>query len=253
MPKVSVIMSTYNDAKFLPQSVESVLGQSFGDFEFLIVDDASPDNTKSILERYGQKDSRIIHWTNQTNLGLTKNLNTAIQKARGEYIARLDSDDAWSDANKLKKQIDFLEQNRDYCLVGSWAEAFSDDTKKRFTIRYPASDSQIRGQLLWHNCFVHSSIMARKQNILTAGGYDLNQQYIEDYALWLRLGLESKFANLPEIMVRYRINSVGITRKKNQEQIRNILPLIKSYKGKYKQYGAAVIKWHLQYLLSKLN
>ena len=95
--------------------------------------------------------------------------------------------------------------------------------------------------------------MARKANILAAGGYDLNHQFVEDYSLWLKLGLKAKLANLPEIMVSYRVNSYGITRTKNREQIRNVLRLIKEYKGDYPRFHTALLKWYLQYALSFLG
>lgn len=250
MPKVSVIISTYNDAAFLGEAVESVLGQSFDDFELLVVDDASTDNTKNILENYRLKDSRVVFWSNQTNLGLTKNLNAALAGAKGEYIARLDSDDLWSDKAKLQKQADFLNKNPDYCLVGTWAGVFGADNAKLYDLKYPATDLDIRKQLLRHNCFVHSGILARKANILAAGGYDTNRQYIEDYALWMKLGLSARLANLPEIMVRYRVNKSGVTQTKNKEQIKAALSLIKEYKGVYPQYTGALFKWSLQYILS---
>ena len=134
MPKVTIIMSSYNNAVYLPDALESALGQSFNDWELLVVNDNSSDGTKDILETYKNKDSRIIIWTNQTNQGLTKNLNTALDKAQGEYIARLDSDDIWSDKQKLEKQVDFLNKNPNCCLVGTWAQAFGGKGKKLFTI-----------------------------------------------------------------------------------------------------------------------
>lgn len=243
-------MPTYNNAAFLPAALESVLRQSFGDWELLVINDASSDNTDDILEIFKNKDRRIFVWNNQANRGLTRNLNFALGKAKGQYIARLDSDDIWSDNRKLQKQADFLNHNPGCCLVGSWAEAFGADNKKSFAIKYPTADREIRGQLLLRNCFVHSSILARKASLLAAGGYDLKWQYIEDYALWMKLGLSGSLANLPEIMVRYRLNNVGITRTKNSGQIRNVLSLIKQYGSSYPGYKMSVCKWYLQYALS---
>lgn len=250
VPKVSIIMSTYNNAAFLPGAFESVLGQSFAAWELLVINDNSSDSTKDILETFKNRDGRIIIWSNQANQGLTKNLNSGLSRATGDYIARIDSDDVWSDPHKLQKQVDFLNENPSYGLVGSWAEAFASGNKKSFTLRYPTVDNKIREELLLHNCFVHSSILARKANILAVGGYDLNWQYIEDYALWMKLGLGAKFANLPEIMVRYRVSSHGITGTKNKEQIRNALSLIKRYKRNYPRFYAGFFKWSLQYVLS---
>jgi glycosyltransferase involved in cell wall biosynthesis len=242
-------MSTYNDARFLPQALDSALGQSFGDFELLVVNDNSSDQTDAVLRAYQKKDARIIFWTNPVNLGLTENLNAGLKRASGEYIARLDSDDFWTNKNKLQKQVEFLDRNPDCCLVGTWAEVYGSGNKKLYDLKYPAEDLKIRRQLLRHNCFVHSSVLIRKANILAAGSYDPNWQYIEDYALWLKLGLKAKFANIPEIMVRYRVNYFGVTRTKNKQQIRAVLSLIKEYKSEYPQYTRALFKWTLQYYI----
>ncbi len=243
-------MSTYNDAEFLPEAMQSVLGQSFNDFEFLIVDDNSSDTTKNILADYQVKDPRIIFWSNPVNQGLTKNLNAALAKARGEFMARLDSDDAWLDKNKLKKQLDFLDKNPNYCLVGCWAEVCGPKNKKLYDLKYPAGDGEIREQLLVRNCFVHSGILARTNAVKEAGVYGAGRQYIEDYALWLELGKRYKFGNIPEIMVSYRVNDLGITRTKNKEQIKAVLSLIKEYRNAYPNYALALLKWSLQYALS---
>jgi len=129
MPKISVIISTYNDAALLPKAIDSVLAQSFGDFELLVFNDASTDNTELILKDYQKKDSRIIITGNKITLGLTANLNAGIHQAMGEYIARIDSDDEWIGTNKLQKQLDFLEANPKVGLVGTWAEFTAMDGK----------------------------------------------------------------------------------------------------------------------------
>ena len=114
---ISVIMSVYNDEKYLSKAVESILNQSYKDFEFIIVNDGSTDNSFEILEKYQQDDKRVI-LIEQDNIGLTKSLNKAIDMACGKYIARMDSDDI-SLLTRFQKQIDFLEQNKDYALAGT--------------------------------------------------------------------------------------------------------------------------------------
>src|SRR6185369_1390760 len=121
MPKVSVIMSTFNNAAVLPKAIESVLGQTFQDFEFLIIDDCSTDGTQEILKECQTKDSRIIFWRNLNRLGLTANLNAGLAKATGEFIARVDSDDEWVNQDKLKLQVEFLQNHPACALVGTWA------------------------------------------------------------------------------------------------------------------------------------
>lgn len=250
MPKVSVIMSTFNDADYLPAAINSVLGQTFGDFELLITDDASTDATAEVLKKYQIRDNRITSWRNNNQLGLTANLNVMLAKVQGEFIARLDSDDEWIDSNKLKQQVEFLQNHPACALVGAWAEVVTDDGKKLYNFQPPAQDQSIKNQILWRNCFVHSSILARKQNITQAGGYDIKQTYIEDYALWLKLGLAGELANLPQVMVRYRVNQKGVTQSKNLEQIKGALALIGAYKKRYPGFVKAKVKWLFQYLFT---
>ena len=252
MPKVSVLMSTYNDARFLPEALNSVLSQSFADWELLVINDASSDTTEEILRDYHSRDARINFSTNLSQKGLITNLNFALAKAQGEFVARLDSDDIWIDENKLKKQISFLNENPDYCLVGTWAEVVDESSKKLYNFTPPDKDREIRKEILWHNCFVHSSIMARRKNILDAGGYNPEQKYTEDYALWLKMGVSSKFANLPEILVRYRVKAAGITQTKNLTQISAVLTLVKAYQTRYPGYFKAKIKWWLQRLFTAI-
>lgn len=252
MPKISVLMSTFNDAKFLSESVSSIIGQSFGDWELLIINDASNDNTETILNDYHNRDVRINFWTNSSQKGLVANLNFALAKASGEFIARLDSDDLWSDKNKLQKQLDFLNDRPEYCMVGGWAEVVGLDNKELYKFTPPAQDENIRKEILSHNCFVHSSILAKKKNILDAGGYNPEQKYVEDYALWLKMGLAAKFANLPEVLVRYRVNPGGITQTKNSSQISSALALVNAYKTAYPGAFKAKLKWRLQELFSAI-
>ena len=250
MLKVSVIMSTYNNAPLLAEAVESVLGQSFGDFEFLVFNDASTDNTEEILKEYQKKDSRVIITSNKSTLGLTANLNAGLSLATGEYIARIDSDDEWINKDKLQKQIDFLEANKKIGLVGTWAEFVGMDGKKVYDFKPPTEDAKIRKEFLLHNCFVHSSIVARKRLMIEAGSYNPNEQYVEDYGLWLRLGRVAQLANLPQIMVRYRVNPSGITRTKNLVQRKAAFALIKSQKHYYPGFLKAAIKWLVQILVT---
>ena len=118
IPKVSVVIITYNRARFLPEAIESVIAQSFTDWELIVVDDASTDNTKGVVEKYSSVDSRIKYYRNPENLNISKSRNRGIELSKGKYIAVLDSDDIWCDIEKLKLQYSFLESNLDH--VGWW-------------------------------------------------------------------------------------------------------------------------------------
>ena len=144
MTKVSVLLQTFNGEKFLAQAIESVLSQSWMDFELLIVNDASTDSTAQILSNFQKVDSRVKVWTNQQNSGLTKCLNLLLENATGEFVARIDSDDFWTDKDKLKKQLEFFNQHPRVGLLGSFARAISLTGQQIKFLTYPTSDKEIR-------------------------------------------------------------------------------------------------------------
>src|SRR3972149_6250546 len=169
MTMISIIILTYNRAGFISEAIESALGQSFSDWELIIIDDWSQDNTKEIVESYVKKDGRIKYFKNNEHLRISKSRNKALGLARGEYIAVLDSDDVWSDRDKLKKQYEFLERNKDYVLVGGGViviDEHGQETKRYFNRE---SDEDIRWKILFQNQFAHSGVMFRCEAALKAG------------------------------------------------------------------------------------
>lgn len=247
MPVVSVLMSTYNNAAYLKRAIDSVLSQSFGDFEFVIINDNSSDNTEEILRSYS--DARIIYEKNDTNKGLINNLNHGLSIAKGEYIARIDSDDWWLDQNKLDKQVDFLIRNGNYGLVGSWAKVFDMHGNELYNIAYPVNFDKIKDTLLFRNCFVHSSVLFRKKFADSCGNYYTQEKYVEDYGLWLRMGEKFKLANIPEYCVGYLHNETGETQRNNLMQIKGVLSLIGKHRSSYPHYLFAKIRWITKYVI----
>lgn len=246
MPKVSIILPVFNGGRDLPAAVQSIFDQSFTDWELVFVNDGSTDNTAGTIREFLNRDSRATLLEHQKNLGLVISLNEAVAAAQGELLARLDADDLWVDRDKLKEQVLFLDQHPDCNLLGTWAKITGESGKKLYDFCPPAADGQIRKEFLLHNCFVHSSILARKKTLLLAGGYRAEDLHVEDYALWLRLGRLGTLANLPKIMVEHRVNESGITQTKNRFQIRAILGLIKQFRADYPNYFWAVLKWRFQ-------
>jgi len=247
MPKVSVIMSTYNDAQYLQTAIESVLCQSFSDLEFIIVNDGSSDNTIDLINNI--KDDRIIFINNEKQKGLIKNLNTALVESRGRYIARIDSDDIWIDKNKLNKQINFLNGHSEYGLIGTAAMVYNENEKFLFHIANPSNDENIRSQILSKNCFVHSSVVFKKELAYKCNMYSFDNKYVEDYGLWLEIGKKCKFANLPDICVYYRLRQYGETQRHNLAQIRNSIYLAEINKNYYPGFYFAYFRWKLKELL----
>ena len=218
MPRVSVIMSVYNGSKFLDQSIESILKQTFPDFEFLIVDDCSTDSSLKIIAKYAKQDSRIRIIKNETNIGLTKSLNRAILESKGEYIARIDADD-FSYPERFKKQVKFLDSNLKCGLVGAWAEIIDDNDKVMRAIKYPTLSVDLKRDLIKYNPFFHSSIMIRRSTLDQVGLYNEEFRYAQDYELYFRIASKYGLENIPNVLIKYRESSSSITGKKNKKQI----------------------------------
>jgi glycosyltransferase involved in cell wall biosynthesis len=213
-PKISVIMAAHNEGNFLENSIESILNQSFSDFEIIIVDDCSTDSTPNILNKF-QNDKRIIILKNTSNLGASISRNKALQKAKGKYIAIMDADDV-SLPERLQKQYDFLEANPDIFLVGSGAQYINEKGEKMNTIRVPYNKKEISVLLPKKNVFIHSSILFHN-----TGKYFYREKffYSQDYELFLRLLSDGKkMVNIPDILIQYRIKENSISFSKRSEQ-----------------------------------
>ncbi len=205
-PVVSVVMPVYNGERFLAEAVESVLGQTYANFELVAVDDASTDASGRILDRY--RDPRVRVLTNERNLGGAKSANRGITEARGVYVARLDQDDV-SLPQRLEKQVEFLERHPEIALVGTWAEIIDEEGREIGHRRFATESNDLYRLLLKFCALVHSSVMFRRAPVLAAGGYGTGAlgRYCRDYELWLRLSETVRLANLPEVLVKYRVHS----------------------------------------------
>jgi len=201
-PTVSVILPAYNCPQYIRAGVESILTQSFKDFELIIIDDGSTDSTPDILKQIN--DPRIRFLT-QTNRGLAATLNRGIELARGKYIARQDQDDI-SLPERLSKQAAYLDSHPNCALVGTWAEIWEVDKRTERAHRHPSDDITLKYDLLFNNPFVHSSVMLRKSALDHVGGYctDPQRQPPEDYELWSRIARDYEVANIPELLMIYR-------------------------------------------------
>lgn len=241
---VSIILPTYNGAERIEEAIKSVLGQLYADWELLIIDDGSQDNTKKIVDNFANEDLRVRYIKNEINLGIQKTLNKGLKEAQGEYIARIDDDDVWIDKNKLKKQVEFLENNPDHVLVGTGVIVLDEDSKELFRYLLPENDKDIRNKILSKNCFVHSSVMFRKNIVFNLGGYNEDEvvKHIEDYDLWLKMGTVGKLANLPIYAVRFTMREGSISSENKIEQFKKIFKLIKNYKKAYPNYYLALIR-----------
>jgi glycosyltransferase involved in cell wall biosynthesis len=215
MPKVSVIIPTYNRAKLVERAINSVLVQTFKDFELFIIDDASTDNTKQIVKKFRDERIKIIH--HQKNKGGSAARNTGIKTAIGEYIAFLDDDDEWI-PTKLEKQMRFFERcKRNVGLIYSWAEII--DEKKDLFVK---SQSKVKGtflrEILERSFLISSTVIVKKACFHSVGLFDENFISCQDREMWTRIATRYEVELLPECLVRYYKHSgisIGTSKKVN--------------------------------------
>lgn len=234
MPKLSIVMPVFNqDESYLRTAIESILDQSFDDFEFIIIDDGSTDATcLGILDRFSKADARVRLIRNESNSGIVHSLNKALSTASGTYIARMDSDD-FSLPERMEKQLAFLERNPDHDLVGSWTAVMDEKGCGIGAIKPPTDSRSIRNAILLGNPIMHPTWMFRASLLDEVGTYDPNAGNAEDYEFLLRIAMLHKIANVPEMLLKYRFNTNGLSFKNNKVQERNALRMRLKALNKY--------------------
>ena len=216
-PAVSVMVPVYNTARYLAQTLESILAQTFTDFELIAVDDGSKDESPQILRRFAEKDKRI-RLTLRENQGIVATRIEMLAQARGRYVAVNDSDDI-SLPHRLAEQVKFLDANPDHVCVGGWFDMIDAAGRRLTTLKPPGGDAEIQKQLLAGHCAItHSCGMYRKEAAEKAGGYNPRFTYAHDLELWLRLGEVGKLANLPQTVVQFRLHQSSVSENKRVEQ-----------------------------------
>lgn len=217
-PLVSIVMPVYNADQFLCQSIESILNQTYKNFEFLIFNDGSTDESLKVIRAY--KDGRIKVYHSEENQGYVQHLNRGIEMANGEFIARMDADDI-SNKNRIHKQIGFLQSNPEVGILGTAIRKFGVDGYKGWAF-FETEHEEIKCRLFFNSAFAHPSVMMRKE-IFANFGPRYNSSYIpaEDYNLWVDLINQTKTANLPEPLVDYRISKNQISQRISDLKLRN--------------------------------
>lgn len=211
-PMISVIMSVYNaDLDILRESIQSILDQSYSNFEFIIIDDASDINLIHFIDQFS--DERINFKRNTENKGLTKSLNFGISLARGKYIARMDADDV-SKSTRFEKQINYLKNNVTIGVLGTAARRFG---SKNNLLKYPTEHEEIKAGLITGSRLIHPSVMI-KANLLKENLYNENFRTAQDYELWSRLIWKTCFSNLDESLIKYRVHNEQVSFKKKDNQ-----------------------------------
>ena len=207
-PVLSVIMPVYNAEPYVAEAIQSILNQTFKDFEIVIINDGSDDSSKIIIKSFN--DSRINYFENAQNKGIAFSRNRGLELSRGEFIGMLDADDI-AYPSRFEKQITFLRRNKDYGMIGSWV-TFIDENSKKLPggWKLKAKPEEIPSIMLFNNYFTQSSVLIRKQslnNINYVSGFDIG----EDYLMWLEISKKTKVWNLQEYLVMYRVHTKSIT------------------------------------------
>jgi glycosyltransferase involved in cell wall biosynthesis len=206
---ISVVLAVYNGEKYLREAIDSILSQTFTDYEFVIINDGSTDTTSKIILSYS--DPRIVYLENETNKGLIYSLNRGISFGKGKYIARMDADDI-AFPQRFQIQFDYMEAHPEIGICGSNIEAFFNTKRKSMIIRFPKTDELIRVFTFFQSPFSHPSVMMRRE-VLAKNKLSYPAQYLhaEDAALWIELLKYTKAYNIPQSLLRYRIHEESVT------------------------------------------
>jgi glycosyltransferase involved in cell wall biosynthesis len=211
-PRISVLLPVYNGAPYLQAAIDSVLQQSYSDFELIVINDGSTDETAEILDRITDSRVRVIH---QTNHGLALTLNRAVKEALGEYLVRQDADDLCL-PQRFERQIAFLDAHPEHALVGSWTRILEIEAETARGHRHPTENGELQFLLLFDSYFVHSSVMMRSAALREVGAYptDPERNPPEDFDLWSRIARRYQVANIDDVLQLYRELPGSISRSK---------------------------------------
>jgi len=207
-PLVSVILPVYNAAAYITEAIQSVLNQTYSNFELIVINDGSTDDSEALIKQF--TDSRIRYYA-QTNRGLGATLNVALGYCKAELIARQDQDDV-SYPQRFEKQVAYLLSHPEVVLLGTRARIVTDSGAVYGYHLHASDNAVLKLDMVFDNPFVHSSVIFRKQAVMAVGGYNPNRNIYEDYDLWSKLAVHGHVANLPEVLLDYRHHQQGMSK-----------------------------------------
>ncbi len=223
-PRVSVVMSVYNGEQYLGEAIESILHQTFSDFELIIVDDGSVDGTWGLLTTCAAQDRRIVLIRSAENMGIPRSTNKGLTRARGKYIARTDADDV-SLPERLARQVSFLEEHLDVGVLGGAVQIIDGDGNASDIWRFPSEHGVLKWRLCFGSPIMHSTAMMRREVLNRVNGYDVEMEVALDYDLWRRLSLVTRLANLQDVLVWLRTHEDSVTSKHLVQQRNNSIKI----------------------------
>jgi len=232
-PEVSVVMPAFNAAEFLDDAVASILNQTFRDFEFIIIDDGSTDETPDILRKYAEADDRVRVYR-QGNQGVIAALNRGCQIARGQFVARMDADDI-SLPRRFERQTNFLKKHPEIGIVGTWAANIDKNNSVVGKWCLPPSPMVLKWNHFFRVCVIHPTVLMRRPILEKLNFYRSDSLYADDWDLWLRASAMTEFGNTPEILFKYRVWSKSVSKSHSQEcqkaPIKLLVPFMRDFLG----------------------
>lgn len=215
-PLVSVIMPAFNVKRYVSDAIESILNQTYKNFEFIIIDDNSTDGTLDIIKDYRKQDSRIVVTRNEENLGVTKSLNKGVKLAKGKYIIRMDADD-WSYPERLELQVSLMERYPEVVVSGSYIEVCDASLKTKNIRKYHLDDRNIRKHIFRYSPFAHPATIWQAK-VLKTQRYNEKIVVCQDYELYFRIGTMGKLMNLDKVLLKLRMHEQSISARLNDLQ-----------------------------------
>lgn len=228
VPTVSVILPVFNAERYLKYAIDSILDQTYKDFELIIINDGSTDKSRSLIDDYAKSDDRIVV-VHQENIGLVVTLNKAVKLARGTYIARMDGDDI-SLPRRLDIQVALMDENKKAVLCASCFDVINEYNEFVRLSTAPAFDKDLKRSMHLYNPIAHGSVMFRRQAFIKAGEYSTEVGPVEDYDLWIRLAALGDFIYSPHSLFRWRMNPDGITHTNNDVMQNATRKLVADYR-----------------------
>jgi len=248
-PKISIMMISHNSSVYIGKAIQSVLTQNFKDWELIIVDDGSDDDTLKVTEPL-LEDERIFYFKNEKKCGIPYSRNVALEKSNGEYLAVLDSDDLWLTKDKLKLQVDFLDNNQDYGVVGTNLKYIDPAEKLIGQKKVRKTNFFIKLFMPFWSQINNSSSLSRISLVRKVGGYDNSFKQSQDYDLWLKIGSISKMKNIRGAHTAYRIHDKNVSILKRKGQIWHSIRALKN-NNKFGNPVVLKMAYYLKYLYYK--